>query len=82
VDLALERYIERPELADLRKIKETTDIWELRLLREKLRVYFFRPGPNLISICLVGKKDDQDFHVPKLQVIRDREEGRYRAAHN
>lgn len=73
VAIALDRFSEHPELADRKKIKETTDIWELRLHRQALRLYYCHLGENQVLVLNIGTKNDQRFDIPKLQSIRDRE---------
>jgi len=71
--VALDRFAELPQLADRKKIQDTTDIWELRIHRQALRIYFCHAGEHRVIVLNVGKKVDQDRDIPKLQQIRDRE---------
>lgn len=73
VEDSLQKLVETPEFADKRKIRGTTDVWELRLLSEKYRVYYFHRGDNTVVVLKVGKKDDQKRDVESLQYLRDRE---------
>lgn len=84
VSLALDRFSRHPELADRRKINETSDVWELRLLGENFRIYYYHPkahttdNGNIVCIIFVGSKNSQLRDIPKLQAIRDREAQRLR----
>ncbi len=66
VHQALERYSERPELADVKKISDGGIFWELRLLRENLRVYFIRLSDREIRILRIGSKGNQDHDIQEL----------------
>jgi hypothetical protein len=79
VDQALERFVERPKLADLRKVRTVQGVWELRLLRENIRIYFCRLAAHQVGILFVRKKDTQDLDVPKLSAIRDEEKEHFQA---
>jgi len=68
--LAIDRYIEKPELADKRKINATTNVWELRLHRSALRVYFFHHSPNYLAVIGAGSKNDQKQDVTDLEERR------------
>lgn len=76
VDQELEKLAEYPEISDIHKIRETTDVWELRLMRESKRIYYFHAGGNRTVILLIGDKTDQKFDIRKLQGLRDREKAR------
>ena len=73
VTTAVELYMEHPERADAKKIRQVDSVWELRILGPGLRVYFMRPGNHEMIVLLAGPKEDQTRDVLLLPAIRDRE---------
>jgi putative component of toxin-antitoxin plasmid stabilization module len=67
----IEKLINNPQSADKRRIWACQEIWELRLIGQALRVYFFFPGNNTLAILKIGHKKDQHKDVPKLNAIKN-----------
>ena len=66
----LERLMDRPESLERRRIWACDDIWEVKLVGQALRIYYFYPGNKSIAVLKIGEKKEQKKDVPKLNNIR------------
>ncbi len=65
--IELDKFVETPELIDRKRVRQTDDVWEIRLVKKGIRIYFREPGDHLIEVVLVGLKRDQDADIRTLR---------------
>ncbi|MBX7138459.1 MAG: hypothetical protein K1X83_10795 [Oligoflexia bacterium] len=72
VERVLEKFVEKPELADIKPLVLAPGVWEIREHSTGARVYYL-PTDQEIVILLVGSKPNQVADVSLLPKLRDRE---------